>query len=135
MEVARLAKLVEVGDLRFDGGAVGIGERFGRFVLAPFLGGLVERFVILVQFLFKRFGRFLLLRSFALSRFEIDVERAGDGKGGRREQLPQHQRHQRALAGGKRLKVVAAQVFRDEFVEPVFAFLRGELFQNRHAAW
>ena len=53
-------ELVEVGDFGFDGGAVGIGEWFGGFFLAPFLGSFVEGLVILVQFLFQRFGRFLL---------------------------------------------------------------------------
>ena len=47
MEMASLAKLIEVGDLGFDGGAVGVGERFGGLVLGPFLGGFIEGFVIL----------------------------------------------------------------------------------------
>src|SRR5256885_16864905 len=34
--------------------------------------------------------------------------------------------HQRTLTRGKRLKIFAAQVFRDEFIETVLAFLRSE---------
>ncbi len=45
--------------------------------------------------------------------------------------LRKTKRHQRALAGGKRLEVWPAQIFRDEFVELVFAFFRREFFKQR----
>ena len=71
IERARSGEAVEVRNLRFDGGAVGIGERFGGLVVRPFLGGFVERLVVLVQFVFERF-RGSCFWSFALSRLEMD---------------------------------------------------------------
>ena len=104
----------------------------GGLVVGPFLGGFVERFVVLVQLLFERFGRFLLAQ-LGLQPVRDGRQRAGDGEGGRGQQLAQHQRHQRALAGGQRLQVVALQVVGDQVVEPVFAFFRRELLHQRQA--
>ena len=132
MEVASRANASRSAISALDGGAVGLGERLGGFVLGPFLGGFVQGFVVLVQLVFERFRR-LLLSQLGLEPVGDRRERAGDGEGGRGQQLAQHQRHQGALAGRQGLQVVASQVFGNQVVEPVFAFLRGELLHQRQA--
>lgn len=53
-------EFVEIGDLSLEGYTIGLRKRLGRLVVSPFLGGLVQRFVVPVKFLLQRFGWFLL---------------------------------------------------------------------------
>ena len=52
------ANCVEVGDLASRCAArSAVGQRLGRLVVLPFLGGLVERLVVLVELVFERLRR------------------------------------------------------------------------------
>jgi len=122
-------ELFEIRDLGFDRSAVVGRERRGRLVFVPLLRGLGQRLVVLAQRVFERVRGLALVE--LRSETPRDVrERACDRESGRGEQLAQHQRHQRSLAGRKRLEVGTPQVFRNEIVEPVFALLRRELLDE-----
>ena len=47
--------------------------------------------------------------------------------------LRKHERHQCALAGGQRLQIVSAQILRHQVIEPVFAFFRREILDQRQS--
>ncbi len=128
----KLREAVQVSDFAGDGFAIFRGEGCTGFVLGPLLSRFVECFVVLAQFLVERLG-WLLLFQLALEAVGHGGQRAGNGEGGRGQKLAQHQRHQRARAGGQRLQVVALQVIGNELIETVFAFFRGELFHQREA--
>ena len=74
--------------------------------MRPFLGRLIKPFVVFVEFIDERFGGFLLLE-LSLKPLGDGFQRAGNREGGRREELAQHQRHQRTLTRRQRLEVVA----------------------------
>jgi hypothetical protein len=52
----QLGEGVEVGDFLLKCPAVVFGKEFNGFVVGPFLGCFVEGFVVLIQFVFQRFG-------------------------------------------------------------------------------
>ncbi len=127
---------IEVGDFPFDGLAVGVGQHLRCGVLRPFLRSFVQSLVVLIQFIFERLGGFLLVRlgpQFSFQAIGNGGQGAGDGKGGRSEELAQHQRHQGTLAGRQCLKIVPLQVFRHQMVEPVFGIFRSELLHQGQA--
>ena len=97
-------ELVQIGDLRADGGAVCGGQRFGRIV-APFLGGFVEGLVVLIQLLFEREMGFVRLE-LGFQAVGNGGQRPGDGEGRGGEEFPQHQGHQAALAGRQGLEIL-----------------------------
>ena len=71
MEVGKARELVEVGDLASMRRGR-LGERWQQGSSSvPFLGGFVQRFVILVELLFERLGGLAVSASLALSRFEM----------------------------------------------------------------
>ena len=69
----KLRKRVQIGDLGFDRGAVGGRQRFELVILRPFLRGLVERLVVLVQLLFEPSRAQHRHRASLASGREIDV--------------------------------------------------------------
>ena len=60
------------------------------------------------------------------------AERASDGKGGRRQELPQHHRDELALAGGQSIEHVTLQVGRDGIVQVLLLLRRQKLLSDRH---
>ena len=129
-------ELVQIGDLRADGGAVGGGQRFGRIV-APFLGGFVERFVVLIQLVLEAELGFVRLE-LGFQAVGNGGQRPGDGEGRGGEEFPQHQGHQRALAGRQSLEILPPEVIGNEVIELVLALVRierldhGMAFRERH---
>jgi len=57
-----LRKIVQIGNLRFDGRAVGVRERFFAPVILPFLGGFIQGFVLRLKLIFEGFSRLLFLK-------------------------------------------------------------------------
>ena len=58
---------VEIGDLRFNGRAIGVREGLFEIGVIPFLREFIEGFLILIELFFQRFGGFVFLKDFSVS--------------------------------------------------------------------
>ncbi len=76
----KYSESVQIGDFLLDGGTVGIGQWFTRFVVVPFLGGFVQCLVVLIKF-FSEWCRFVF-QEFVLEAVGHGLQRPGNGEGG-----------------------------------------------------
>ena len=95
----------------------------GGFVVVPFLGGFVQRLVVLSSSSSSDSVGSCFC-SLALSRFEIDVSAPAMANVEEASSLRRTSVISVRWLAGSAWRFGAAQIFRDEFVEPVFAFFR-----------
>jgi hypothetical protein len=99
-------EVLKLGDLADDGVMLG-GKDWLWLGLAPLVGKLVVGFEVRRQ-LFGRIGDDGRILELPLQPIGERLQGAGDGEAGGGEQLAQHQGHEGALSGRKRLQIVSA---------------------------
>ena len=106
--------------------------------LAPFLGGLVKRLVVLIESLDQPIvpaGRVIaLVRELRLQPLHHRAQRTGDREAARRQQLPQHQRDELPLSRRQGVQRRPPQVLGHQLPQRLLVLRRREGLDQRDAA-